>query len=51
MAKSAEIRRLRAMGAMPTAIAVKLGIGRTSVYRVLDAGFDAPHRSTNLTNT
>jgi DNA invertase Pin-like site-specific DNA recombinase len=50
-AKAAAIRRLRAEGVMPTAIAAKLNIGRTSVYRVLDAGFDAPHRGTNLTNT
>ena len=50
-AKAAAIRRLRAEGVMPTAIAAKLNIGRTSVYRVLDAGFDAPHRGRNLTNT
>ena len=36
MAKAADIRQLRAEGMMPTAIAAKLGIGRTSVYRVLE---------------
>ena len=38
MRQVAEIRRLRAEGMMPTAIAGRLGIGRTSVYRALDAG-------------
>src|SRR5215207_3942318 len=37
-AKAADIRRLRAEGVMPTAIAAKLNIGRTSVHRVLGAG-------------
>ena len=38
-AKAAAIRRLRAEGVMPTTIAAKLNVGRTSVYRVLEAGF------------
>jgi DNA invertase Pin-like site-specific DNA recombinase len=33
-----EIIRLRDIGVTPTEIAVRLGIGRASVYRILDAG-------------
>lgn len=33
--KAEEIQRLRADGVKPTEIAVRLGIGRASVYRVL----------------
>ena len=35
-AKPLRSASLRAEGVMPTAIAAKLGIGRTSVYRVLE---------------
>jgi len=35
MAKASEVKKLRAEGVGPTEIAVKLGIGRASVYRIL----------------
>jgi len=35
MAKASEVKKLRAEGIGPTEIAVKLGIGRASVYRIL----------------
>ncbi|MGE5564725.1 MAG: recombinase family protein [Parcubacteria group bacterium] len=34
-AKAAEVRRLHAEGEKPAAIAAKLGVGRSSVYRIL----------------
>ena len=37
-AKAGEIRQLHAQGMTPTAIAKKLGIGRASIYRVLQDG-------------
>ncbi len=40
--KADEIRRLRDDGVKPTEIAVRLGIGRASVYRVLS---DQPRQS------
>jgi DNA invertase Pin-like site-specific DNA recombinase len=36
--RAAEIIRLKIQGVRPTEIAVRLGIGRASVYRVLIAG-------------
>jgi DNA invertase Pin-like site-specific DNA recombinase len=35
-AKAEEVRRLHAQGERPTEIAKRLGIGRASVYRVLE---------------
>jgi DNA invertase Pin-like site-specific DNA recombinase len=35
---AAQVRTLKAQGPAPAAIAKELGIGRASVYRVLEAG-------------
>jgi len=37
-ARSAEIKALKADGVRPTDIARRLGIGRASVYRILESG-------------
>ena len=34
--QAAEVARLKALGVRPSEIAIRLGIGRASVYRVLD---------------
>jgi DNA invertase Pin-like site-specific DNA recombinase len=41
--KAAEITRLKDAGVTPTEIAVRLGIGRASVYRMLAGQHDGEH--------